>query len=119
MTYSTVKRVPGSPVQVDGLDAASQGSLGTCTSLSSSDVAWEPMEQDTQQWMEFDLLELQDVAGIQTVGSVQSMKILFRSSPHEEWSDLFFSESKPFTGSSVIFDIPVPARYVLVCVSIL
>jgi hypothetical protein len=77
------------------------------------------MEQDTQQWMEFDLLELQDVAGIQTVGSVQSMKILFRSSPHEEWNDLFFSESKPFTGTSVIFDIPVPARYVLVCVSIL
>jgi hypothetical protein len=93
---------------------AGQGSLGTCSNLQASEAAWEPMAQDTFQWMEFDLLARQDVAGIQTVGSVQSMKILFRSSQHEEWSDVFSSETKPFTGSSVIFDAPVPARYVVV-----
>ncbi len=86
--------------------------MGTCTNLTPSDAAWEPMVQDQQQWMEFDLLEQQDVAGFETVGSVQSMKVLYRSSTNEEWSD-FISD---FKGSSVIFDVPVPARYVIVCV---
>ena len=124
-TYSTVKRVEESPAQVGvsigGGDMTRQGSLGTCTNLQSSDVAWEPMEQDAQQWMDLDLLERQDVAGLQTVGSVQSMKVLFRSSLHEEWSDPFSSETKPFTGTgaAVIFDVPVPARCVFVFLSIL
>jgi hypothetical protein len=118
LRYSTVKRIEGTPAQVDGSDMAGQGSLGTCSNLQASEAAWEPMAQDTFQWMEFDLLARQDVAGIQTVGSVQSMKILFRSSQHEEWSDVFSSETKPFTGSSVIFDAPVPARYVVVLLAI-
>ena len=75
------------------------------------------MAHDREQWMEFDLLQQQDVAGIQTVGSVQSMKVLFRLSLQDEWRDYFLSESKPFTGSSVTFDVPVLARYVFACAS--
>jgi hypothetical protein len=120
LAYSTVKGVQGASVvgiSIDAGDKTGKGSLEQCTSLQSSDAAWEPMAHDRQQWMEFDLLEQQDVAGIQTVGSVQSMKVLFRSSLQDEWSDYFLSESKPFTGSSVTFEVPVLARYVFPCAS--
>jgi hypothetical protein len=52
---------------------AGQGSLGTCSNLQASEAAWEPMAQDTFQWMELDLLARQDVAGVQTAGSVQDI----------------------------------------------
>jgi hypothetical protein len=118
LSYSTVQDVRDFPVvgvSAQGDGKTSQGSLGSCTNLQSGDVAWQPMNNDREQWMELDLMEQHDIAGINTVGSVKTMQVLFRSSPLESWTDYFLSDSKPFNAGQVLFEVPVLARCVLVC----
>ena len=113
MSYSSVKNPEGVPAPgfLPQLSRFSKGSLGTCTNLESGQEAWETMSDGRGQWMEFDLMQPIDVAGVHTLGNLSRVTVLFRSSKEEDWSDHF--HGKTFNSGRVLFQEPVFARCVL------
>jgi hypothetical protein len=108
MSYSTVK--DGDAAAVAGAPSKySQGSLGQCNTLNNYEVAWEAMINDGRQWIEIDLLEPHDVAGICTVGSVSQLSVQCRTSKNDRWNEIVGQ----FGAGNVLFEKPIASRCVL------